>query len=71
MKRTKYILKFDGVILNNRWKRPFYSRPGSWVIIGFSKKYFSVSELEYVVSFFGLDILFWFTLIIKNEQNGK
>ena len=63
MKRTKYILKFDELHINNRWKKPFWNRTGSWVLFGFSKSYFSPIELEYIIHLFGFDFRFWFNRI--------
>ena len=59
-KRTKYKHRFDVLVINNRWKQPRYSRTGTWVIFGISTRYFSTSEYEYCLSFFGLDLRFWF-----------
>jgi len=60
-KRTKYKSKFDTIVINNRWKRPYYSRGDSWVYFGFSKRYFSTNDYEYVISLFGIDIRIWMT----------
>lgn len=68
MKPTKYKHKFDGFYLNNRWKRPYYSRPSEWVIFGLSTRYFSPDEYEYKISFFGIDFRFWFKLIHNGEN---
>ena len=58
-KRTKYKHKFDTVFFMNRWKRPLWDRSGSWVILGLAKDYFSPTEYEYRIAFFGFDIRIW------------
>ena len=60
-KRTKYKSKFDTIVINNRWKRPVYSRSDNFQYFGFGKRYFSVKEYEYVISLFGIDIRIWMT----------
>lgn len=60
MKRTKYKYTFDRLIVNNRWKRPYYSRSSNWVYFGVSTKWFNPTECEISLHFFGIDFRFWF-----------
>lgn len=60
MKKTKYNYKFDRLVINNRWKRYFYSRSESWVYFGFSTKWFNPENCEFIFHFFGIDFRFWF-----------
>lgn len=57
--RTKYRHSFDRVLFENRWKSPFYSRHANWLIIGISTRYFSTTEYEYRIGFFGFDLRIW------------
>jgi len=65
-RKTKYSHKFDRIVINNRWKQPFYSRYGNWIIIGFGIRYFSPTEYEYYFNLFGIDLRIWFIRSIKN-----
>ena len=67
-RKTKYNHKFDRLVINNRWKRPFYSRDGSWVIFGIGIRYFSPLEYEYYFNFFGIDFRFWFIRALANDR---
>ena len=71
MARTKYKHKFDCLIINNRWKRPSYSRSSEWVFIGIGQRYFSPTEMEYYISFFGIDFRFWFDRIHVPENSAN
>lgn len=70
MRRTKYKYEFDTIVFNNRWKKPIWNRSGSWVIIGFGKRYFSPTYFEYYFNFFGLDVRFWFKREIKIKNKN-
>jgi hypothetical protein len=63
MKRTRYKHRLDRIVLNNRWRKPFYSRSDNWTIIGISTRWFSTTDYEWIISFFGLDLRIW----IKRE----
>lgn len=67
-RKTKYNNKFDRLVINNRWKRPFYSRSENWVVFGFGIKWLSHAEYEYYFSFFGIDFRFWFIRKISDES---
>jgi len=58
-RKTKYKHSFDTIIINNRWMKPFYSRTDNWVYLGISTRYFSPTEYEYAIHFFGIDIRIW------------
>jgi hypothetical protein len=66
-RKTKYNHKFDRFVLNNRWKRPYYSRSGSWIIFGIGIRYFSPTEYEYYFNCIGLEFRFWFIRALANE----
>ena len=55
----KYKIRFKEVIGHNRWKRAKHQRNGDWVIIGISRQFFSPTEYEYRINFFGFDIRIW------------
>lgn len=57
--RTAYKHKFDRIVFNNRWAKPFWHRSDDWTIIGIRKHWFGRNEYEYTISFFGLDIRIW------------
>jgi hypothetical protein len=59
-------LNITKLVVNNRWKKPFYDRKSSWTYFGLSKSYFSGTEFEYVLHFFGLDVRL-FCSIYKNK----
>jgi dolichyl-phosphate-mannose--protein O-mannosyl transferase len=59
-RKSKYKHKFDRFVLNNRWKRPIYSRSGSWVYFGIGIRFFSPTEYELYFNFFGLEFRWWF-----------
>lgn len=68
-REKKYKYKFDRIVFNNRWKKPFWNRNGTWVIVGFGKRFFSSTSYEYYLNFFGLDIRFWFErYLIKDKE---
>ena len=58
-KRTKYKHRFDTIVLVNRWNIPFWDRSSNWIIFGFGKNYFSTTEYEYRIGFFGFDVRVW------------
>jgi len=60
-RKTKYNHKFDRLVINNRWKQPFFSRAGSWVYLGIGIRYFSAFKYEYYFNFFGIDFRLWFS----------
>lgn len=69
IRSNKYRHKFDKLVINNRWRQPFYLRSDTWVVFGLSRRYFSPTEYEWILSLFGIDIRIWmFRLIIK--KNG-
>lgn len=60
--RRKYTYRFDKVIFNNRWNKPFWNRDTTWLIFGFGiKHYWGLNKCEYYFNFFGLDFRFLFT----------
>lgn len=65
MKTKRYKVKFDSFIISNRWRKPLWNRSGSWIYFGFSKEFYSPTELEYRFHFFGIDFRFWFNRIFK------
>jgi hypothetical protein len=74
MKKTKYNNKFDRFVINNRWKLPYYSRGGNWVIFGFGVRYSSPFDYEYYFNCLGIDFRFWFTRSVKpkiTKTNGS
>ena len=58
MKR-KYKHSFEKVVFRNRWSLLKYQRCGDWVIIGIQKWWFSPTEYEYRIGFFGFDCRIW------------
>lgn len=66
-KKTKYNLKFDEFIFNNRWKMPAWQRTSNWVILGLSTSSFD-ENIEYQISFFGLDFRFWFVKELNEKK---
>ena len=67
--RNKYKHTFDTLLIPNRWKQKKYMRSGSWVIIGFSKDFFSSNEYEYRVHLFGIDFGFWMKRELLKQKN--
>ena len=57
-KKTK--TKFDRVYFQNRWKERKYLRPCDWVILGLSIWWAGPNDYCYKLSFFGLELKFWF-----------
>jgi len=69
MRKTKYKHSFDTLVINNRWRKPIWSRSSDWVIVGVRQSYFSPSEYEISICFFGIDFRFWFKReLIQNKQ---
>lgn len=68
---TKYKHHFDRVIFNNRWRMRPISRPEDWVFIGVSVRWFSPSEYEYVISFFGFDVRIWMKRTFIGGKNNQ
>jgi hypothetical protein len=66
MSKTRYKHKFSHIWAYNRWRAPHYSRPGDWVIIGISVRWFSWEEYSYRFSFFGLEMSIWFKREVKH-----
>lgn len=62
-----YKTVIDRVMVENRWKRPNFSRSGDWTIIGIRERYFSPTEYEIIFCFFGYDIRVW----LKKEFLNK
>lgn len=61
--RPKCKHRFDRCFLNNRWKRPYCSRPDAWVIIGISKRWHSPESWVLKFCFLGFD----FGIVFKCE----
>ena len=61
--KTKYKLKFDSVIILNRYKTKWFIRPSSWVVFGFGVDIPSFYMRRYYIALFGIDINFWFNVI--------
>ena len=47
----------DRVMVENRWKRPSFSRSGDWTIIGIRQRWYSPTEYGIIFCFFGYDII--------------
>lgn len=60
---AKYRHVFDEIMINNRWRRKYYSRDCDWVIFGVSKKCFSPDVYNFTVHLFGIDIKIWFKTV--------
>lgn len=58
-RKIKYKHICERVVFSNRWKKLILDRGQSWVIFGLSKDFFSPTEYEYRISFFGFDIRIW------------
>lgn len=68
MSRTKYTHHFDHAMISNRWRKEWWNRNDNWVFFGASINWFSSTEYEYRIHFFGIDIRFWFVRKLKNGQ---
>lgn len=66
MTHTKYTHHFTRVIVSNRWRQKWWNRDGNWVIFGISQRFFSVTDYEYRIHLFGIDIRFWFTREVRH-----
>ena len=65
--RQKEISKLNRFVINNRWKRPKYSRQDSWTIIGITKWWSGVYDYCWKVCIFGVDFCFWFKREFKDQ----
>lgn len=55
----KEITKFDYCFFSNRWKQK-HVRQYNWVIFGLSTGFSGPNDFYYRLSFFGLEVTFWF-----------
>lgn len=68
MKKQKYHHSFDRIVFANRWKFSKYrglmiDMASDWTIIGIAERWFSPTEYEYILAFFGFEMRIW----IKRE----
>ncbi len=57
MMSKSYKTVIDRIMVNNRWKRPSFSRPDDWTIIGIRQKWYSPIDYEIRFCLFGYDII--------------
>ena len=57
--KGKYNHSLDRIVFRNRWGMPKHQRCDDWLIFGFEKWYFSPTEYEYRIGFFGFDCRIW------------
>jgi hypothetical protein len=67
----RYNHSFDRIVINNRWKRKWYSRSDNYCYLGIGKRYFSPTDYEYYISFFGIDIRVFIKKIVINNLKEK
>jgi len=57
----KYKISFDRIMFTNLWTYENRYNRSDWLILGVAKWWFSSSQFEYRISFFGLMIRVWLT----------
>jgi len=65
MKR-RYKHKLDEIVFTNRWKQSCW---GNYTLIGITKYWFSFSEYEWRLCFFGFELRFWMKREFINLNN--
>lgn len=57
--RTKYKIKFDRITFVNRWIKDRVLGWSDYTLIGIRKFWFSPTQFEWQVCFFGLEMRIW------------
>lgn len=53
-------IKFNRIVLQNRWRQCRYSRNSDWVIIGVQRWYAGPEDFCYKIAFLGIELKIWF-----------
>lgn len=67
-RKTKYKHKFERLIFNNRWATPYWHRSGNWLVIGIDTQYFSPTEYEFKIGFFGFELRIFMIRILNDRH---
>ncbi len=57
--KSKYKYSFDRLVFNNRWMCKKHHRSDDWLIFGVQMWWFSSTEYEYRIGFFGIECRIW------------